>query len=219
MVGAFFDLDGTILTRSSGNLYLEYAYRQRKVSLFVLLRSYLWYLEHWLGFLDVDKVARKGLKMVRGMKEQEVVDFCCRWFDEMVKDYINPQVVEMIEEHRGQGHLTVVLSGSTSYAVAPVAEYLKMDGYICTRLEVADGRFTGRAIEPLCYGRGKLYWAEIFCRERGIDMAQSFFYTDSITDLPVLEAFGHPCVLDPDPRLRKEALKRGWTVVDTARGK
>jgi putative phosphoserine phosphatase/1-acylglycerol-3-phosphate O-acyltransferase len=83
---------------------------------------------------------------------------------------------------------------------------------ICTRLEVADGRFTGRIVEPICHGRGKLYWARRFCTEKGIDLAGSYFYTDSIRDLPTLEAVGHPRPVNPDRQLLREARQRGWPV-------
>jgi phosphoserine phosphatase len=98
-----------------------------------------------------------------------------------------------------------------------VCEDLDIEHSIATRVEVVDGKFTGRGIKPFCYGRGKLYWAEKFAEEHGIDLAASWFYTDSIVDLPMLEAVGHPVAVNPDPRLRAEAKRRGWLVVDDTR--
>ena len=85
--------------------------------------------------------------------------------------------------------------------------------FLVTELVVRDGRFTGQVIEPVCYGRGKAYWAERFAAEHGVDLARSYFYTDSITDLPVLDRVGHPRVVHPDPRLRRLAQRRGWQVL------
>ena len=76
-----------------------------------------------------------------------------------------------------------------------------------------DGRFTGEAVRPVCYGAGKIYWAERFAQRHGIDLERSYFYTDSITDLPVLERVGEPRVVNPDPRLRRAAVRRGWPVM------
>jgi putative phosphoserine phosphatase / 1-acylglycerol-3-phosphate O-acyltransferase len=78
---------------------------------------------------------------------------------------------------------------------------------------VRDGRFTGEAVRPVCYGDGKMYWAERFAAAEGLELDQSYFYTDSITDLPVLERVGEPRVVNPDPRLRRLALRRGWPVL------
>jgi len=78
---------------------------------------------------------------------------------------------------------------------------------------VRDGRFTGEAVRPVCYGAGKIYWAERFATAQGVDLGRSYFYTDSITDLPVLERVGEPRIVNPDPRLRRVAARRGWPVL------
>ena len=83
---------------------------------------------------------------------------------------------------------------------------------LVTQLVVRDGRFTGEAVRPVCYGAGKIYWAERFAERQDIDLGRSYFYTDSITDLPVLERVGEPRVINPDPLLRRAAVRRGWPV-------
>jgi phosphoserine phosphatase len=79
-------------------------------------------------------------------------------------------------------------------------------------LAVADGRFTGRVLEPVCYGLGKVHWAERLAERAAIDLDGSYFYTDSYSDLPMLQRVGHRVVVNPDPRLRRFARKAGWTV-------
>jgi phosphoserine phosphatase len=83
---------------------------------------------------------------------------------------------------------------------------------MCTRLEAQDGRLTGRVVPPVCVGTGKIVWAERFAAEHDVDLSASFFYTDSISDLPLLERVGHPVAVNPDPRLRRLAAARGWPV-------
>jgi phosphoserine phosphatase len=79
-------------------------------------------------------------------------------------------------------------------------------------LEREDGRLTGRVTPPVCYGQGKVVWAERFAAEHDVDLDAGYFYTDSISDLPLLERVGHPVAVNPDPRLRRLADKRGWPI-------
>jgi phosphoserine phosphatase len=89
---------------------------------------------------------------------------------------------------------------------------LGLSHVVCSRLEVAQGRFTGRPIEPICYGAGKIVWAERFASERNVTLKDCAFYSDSYTDLPMLERVGRPVVVNPDPRLRRAAKQRGWPI-------
>ena len=83
---------------------------------------------------------------------------------------------------------------------------------MCTHLESRDGRLTGKVVPPVCFGPGKIVWAERFAAEYGVDLSSSYFYTDSISDLPLLERVRYPVAVNPDPRLRRLARKRGWPV-------
>ena len=111
-----------------------------------------------------------------------------------------------------------VLLPETSYflhAAIPVRGIVETGvELLASELEVCDGRFTGRAVLPLCYGRGKIERAERFAAEHGIDLARSYFYSDSISDLPMLERVGEPRVVCPDPRLRREARRRRWPILE-----
>jgi HAD superfamily hydrolase (TIGR01490 family) len=96
--------------------------------------------------------------------------------------------------------------------VRPIAARMGIEHILYTRLEVEDGLFTGRVIEPICFEEGKIYWLQQFIEEQGIDLAKSYFYTDSITDLPLLDLVGHPVATNPDPLLYRTAVKRRWPV-------
>jgi len=106
----------------------------------------------------------------------------------------------------------VVLSAASVYVVKPLAERLNIPDYLCTYLEVKDGRFTGRLVEPVCFGPGKLLLAEEFAARNSIDLGQSYFYSDGYEDLPMLERVGHPVAVNPDRRLRRLAERRGWPI-------
>ena len=150
----------------------------------------------------------------RGDPEQEMIDFCADWFQHTVKHYLYEEAVEVVRKHQEQGEMLALLTAATPYIAEPTGRFLGIHACLCTRLEVDDqGLFTGRVVQPICHGAGKLAWAERFCREHGLDLARSTFYTDSISDLPVLEAVGHPVAVNPDPFLLRKAKKNGWTIL------
>ncbi len=209
---AFFDMDRTILSENSGNLYIRYLRQKGKLSRWMNLRGYLWYFQYRLRISDLETIIKKTFTLVKGDREQDMIERCNRWFDEMVKDYIYPEAKPLIETHSRAGDLVAILSGGTQYIVRPLSQYLGLSKYLCTHLEVKDGILTGKVIEPLCYGEGKVYWARRFCQDHGLDLAKCYFYTDSIIDLPMLELVGHPRIVNPDPVLEKEARNRGWEI-------
>jgi phosphoserine phosphatase len=108
--------------------------------------------------------------------------------------------------------VVVIVSGATKYVVRPLAECMGVKHFLYTRLETENGRFTGRVVEPVCFEEGKIYWLQQLVDQQRIDLARSWFYTDSITDLPLLELVGHPVVVNPDPRIYRTALRRRWPV-------
>ena len=106
-----------------------------------------------------------------------------------------------------------IISGATRFVVEPLARRLGIEHMLYTRLEGEDGRFTGRVVEPVCFEEGKIYWIQQFIEEHDIDLAKSFFYTDSVTDMPLLDLVGHPKVVNPDPLLYRQAVRRRWPVL------
>jgi putative phosphoserine phosphatase/1-acylglycerol-3-phosphate O-acyltransferase len=209
---AFFDLDRTILTDSSGVLYMRYLWRQGDVDRRAMLRAYWYALLYKLGLLDYPAVAAKLASTVADNREENTRALCERWFDEMAVHYIAARAVGRMEEHRAHGHVVTIISASTPYVVHPVAAYLGVEEYLCTRLEVVDGLFSGKIVAPACYGPGKVHWAAEFAIRHNAQLAQAHFYTDSYTDRMLLEEVGHPVAVNPDSRLKAMALRRGWPV-------
>jgi len=137
-------------------------------------------------------------------------DECMTWYRKVVQPHISERGRREVARFQEAGHTCAILSASMPYITEPLAAELGIPHVICTRLEVVSGKFTGAWEEPLCYGEGKLRRALDFAREHSVDLAQSTFFTDSISDLPVLEAVGAPRVVNPDPRLFLVALRRGY---------
>ncbi len=148
----------------------------------------------------------------RGLSEAELEQEAEAWFEEMVVDTIYPEAAELVRKHQDQGHVVAIVSGATKFVVRPLASRLGIQHLLFTRLEVEEGVFTGRVIEPICFEEGKIYWLQQFIEEHGIDLAKSYFYTDSITDQPLMDIVGHPIATNPDPLLYREAVRRRWPV-------
>ena len=121
---------------------------------------------------------------------------------------------EHVADHLKQGHVVSLLTSGTRFSATPLADMLHVPHVLCTDIEVVDGIITGRHIAPACAGPGKVVHAERFAAEHGVDLARSYFYTDSFSDLPMLERVGCPRVVNPDPRLRALAQERGWRILD-----
>ena len=210
---AFFDVDYTLLSKSSMLLYVNYMRQRGEYRFYELILGSFYLLQYKLNLLDFESVTEKVTLRYRGMREEEMIKNCQEWFEEVVRHHIYPQAIELIEEHRKRGDELCLLSAVTVYLAEPLSRYLGIEHYLCNRLEVEDGVFTGRLVRPFCYGEGKLAYAQKFAQEKGISLKDSYYYSDSITDLKVLEAFGHPVVVNPDRLLKKEAQKRGWKIL------
>jgi HAD superfamily hydrolase (TIGR01490 family) len=213
LTAALFDIDGTLLSVNSAPLYARYLRRHGRARRRDLLITAFYLLQYRLNLLDIERAAERAGGFIAGQREDEVAEFCVRWYEEVVRQYLVPGMQAVVDEHRARGHVLALLSSSTRYLAAPLAAELEIPHVLVTRLEVVDGRFTGRAVPPLCYGRGKVHWASRFAEEQDVDLAQSYFYTDSVTDLPVLEMVGNPRVVNPDRLLKREARRRGWQML------
>jgi HAD superfamily hydrolase (TIGR01490 family) len=212
-VAALFDLDKTLLDTSSGQLYARYMYRHSQMGRWELARVVWWGILSRLGTLDMQNLIPRLLAGAAGDSEQEMRQLCDRWFAEDVIPQVTERGRQRVAEHQAQGHVLAIVSGSTQYVVGPSAAYLGFPGqYVCTHLESKNGYLTGQVVQPVCYGTGKVVWAERFAAEHGVDLGASYFYTDSITDLPLMERVGHPVAVNPDPRLRRLAGRRGWPI-------
>ena len=211
-VGAFFDVDKTILAENSMTLYLKALYERGEVDWQMLLSNLGSYVRYKLNLLDLEHWTRRTAQHFTGRSELSLVREGNRWFREYVLPTIFPAASELVRKHREAGHVVALVSGATRYVIRPLAEHLGVKHMMHTHLEVEDGHLTGRVIEPICFGEGKIYWLQQLIEREGIDLARSFFYTDSITDLPLLELVGHPEVVNPDPLLYREARRRYWSV-------
>jgi HAD superfamily hydrolase (TIGR01490 family) len=211
-IGAFFDMDKTLIAENSGSIYFREAWERGEIKALDVARGVGAYLQYKLGTLDITRWTERMLGDLAGQREAFMYDEGRALFERRVKAKIYPEAARLVAEHLADGHVVAIVSGSIRYLVEPLAKSLDVAHVLCTELESVDGVLTGRCIEPVCLEEGKVHWLEGFIEEHDIDLARSWFYTDSITDLPVLELVGHPIAINPDPRLYRTAVRRGWPV-------
>ncbi len=211
-IGAFFDMDKTILSENSATLYMRYRYERGELSKRDLLMGLGAYLKYKIGILDLRSWTIEMMVQFRGQSEKELAEQAIAWVEDSVVETIYPEAEQLVEEHLAESHVVAIVSGATAFVVRPIAARLGIEHILYTRLEVENGLFTGRVIEPICFEEGKIYWLQQFIDEHEIDLAKSYFYTDSISDLPLLDLVGHPVATNPDPVLYRTAVKRRWPV-------
>ncbi len=211
-VGAFFDMDKTLIAENSGSLYVKYRYERGEIGALEVLQGIGAYLQYKIGVLDIRSWSKGMMRQFEGQSEAELTAAAKSWFEEAVAPMIYPEAVELVRKHQLDGDVVAVVSGATKFVVQPLIERLGIEHMLTTRLEVEDGRLTGKVIEPICFEEGKIYWLQQFIVDHGIDLAKSWFYTDSVTDMPLLDLVGHPVCVNPDPRLYRQAVRRHWPV-------
>jgi HAD superfamily hydrolase (TIGR01490 family) len=209
---AFFDVDKTILAENSGTLYLRALWDRGEVGLGTLAANLASYLQYKLNLLDLERWTRRTMEQFRGQSERALMREALQWFEDYVRPTIYPEAVELVRKHEAEGDLVALVSGATRFVIKPLADHLGVRHVMHTHLEVVDGLFTGRVLDPICFGEGKIYWLQQLIEREGIELARSWFYTDSITDLPLLDLVGHPTVVNPDPLLYREARRRAWPI-------
>jgi HAD superfamily hydrolase (TIGR01490 family) len=213
VAAAFFDMDRTLLRCNSGTLWIKYLRRRGEISRLKMLQAMGWVAQYKLAILDMEAVTGRVTATMAGEPEREIVDKCLSFTENEILPHVAPAARERIAWHRAQGHMIAILSSSTPYVTEPLARHLEIPHVLCTRLHVdGGGRFVGTHVKPACYGAGKVHWAEEFARREGVDLDASFFYTDSFSDLPMLERVGVRRVINPDTRLKRHARRVGWPV-------
>ncbi len=206
-------MDKTLIAGNSGVSFMRYSFRRGKTTRWKLIKSLFDYVRYRYDLINMEKAYKASLRPLIGVREEELAQFCEEWFEAAVKRVIYPEAEITVERHRKAGETVAIISNAVTYAVAPLGKYLGVPHVLATRLEVNGGLFTGSYVEPLCFRKGKVFWAEKLAKDLGGRLSESTFYTDSITDLPLLEAVKDPRAVNPDLKLRSVARKRGWPIL------
>ncbi|HVL33549.1 MAG TPA: HAD-IB family hydrolase [Actinomycetota bacterium] len=220
MEAAFFDLDKTIIARSSTLAFGKPLMKEGMISKSLIVKSLYAQLVYHLVGADEDKMEKMRvalLALTRGWDRDKIRDLVRETLTEIIDPVIYSEALDLIGEHRRHARRVYIVSSSAEEIVRPLAEYLGVPHCIATRAEVdADGKYTGE-LEFYCYGENKAVAMREHAERYGIDLQRSYAYSDSVTDVPMLELVGHPHAVNPDRELRAIATERGWEVLEFVR--
>ena len=212
---AFFDLDRTLISGSSAFALAIAAWRAKVVPTRQFARDAVEALRFRLsGASDETShgVRDRILGAVKGTRVDDIVALNADIIPALLES-VRPESRRLIEQHRLAGRATYIVSASPRELVEPLAQSLGMTAGIGTRSVIVDGIYTGELDGPFCYGPGKVEAMRDLAKWEGLDLSQCWAYSDSASDLPMLEAVGHPVAVNPDPKLERIAGSRGWPVV------
>lgn len=214
-MAAFFDLDKTIIAKSSTLAFSRPFFDEGLINRRAVLKSSYAQFLFLLTAADADQVERLRrhvTQMCAGWDVDQVSTIVAETLHDIVDPLVFAEAAELIAGHRARGHDVVIVSASGSEIVEPIGEMLGVDTSVASRMQVVDGKYSGE-VEFYCYGEGKRTAIREIAAERGYDLELCFAYSDSITDLPMLEVVGHPTAVNPDRALRKAAAANGWPVL------
>lgn len=217
---AFFDVDNTIV-RGASAYHLARELRRRR---FFGLRDILFAVRHSLAYTlygenlrRIAAIKERALRLMIGRSVAEIISIGEDVYDEVLDLRIFPGTRALLQAHLDAGHEVWLVTATPTEISDLLARRLGATGALGTRVEAVDGYYTGRLEGTMLHGAGKEVAVRALAAERGIDLAASYAYGDSINDVPILSSVGHPCAINPEPRLRAHATEAGWPVRDFRR--
>jgi HAD superfamily hydrolase (TIGR01490 family) len=214
---AFYDLEGTLVSTNLVHTLGFYARHQPS-----LLRSLQKSAATFLSlpvFAITDQYSRKVFndlyfKRYKGETEDRLRFFSQDLFDSVIKPAVFPGAYELVEKSRSLGLRQVVVTGALDVSVKPLMEHFGITDFVCNRLEFVNGVATGRLLPPVMAAATKASWIRTFAEREGLSLSDSYAYTDSMSDLPMLSVVGHPAAVNPDMRLRQTAMHHDWPILN-----
>ncbi len=213
---AFFDLDKTIIAKSSTLAFSRSFYRGGLINRRSVLRSgyaQFVFLAGGASHDQIERMRRYLSEQATGWDVQTVKDIVAQTLHHIVDPIVYDEAVGLIEQHHAEGHDVVIVSTSGAEVVEPIGEMLGADRVIATKMVQDAGRYTGE-IAFYAYGVNKVIAIEELAEKEGYALASSYAYSDSASDIPMLQIVGHPYAVNPDKTLRKAAAEQGWPVLD-----
>ncbi|MEV0730343.1 HAD-IB family hydrolase [Polymorphospora sp. NPDC051019] len=213
---AFFDLDKTVIAKSSALAFGRPFYRDGLITRRDVVKSAYAQLMFRLGGTDEQTMARTRdylATLCKGWQVDQVRQIVAETLHELINPYVYAEAAALIEEHQAAGRDVVLVSASGEEMVRPIGELLGVPDVIATRMMISEGRYTGE-VEFYAAGPAKVDAVGELAKARGYDLAECFAYSDSSSDIPLLECVGHPTAVNPDRTLRKLASENSWPVLE-----
>lgn len=211
-------MDQTVVAANTAGIYIEDMRRRGELRKRELLELWGVLIGYKLALIDMASVMERVFRGLAGTSEAALAERCQALYDAKIAHLVSPAARAAIDDHRQRGDLVVLLTAQTPYLARPLAATVGIEHVLCTELETKGGLFTGAVKGEVCYGSGKTRIAQAWSERHGVSLQDSYFYTDSYTDLPMLRVVGHPRAANPDLRLGWHARTRGWQVLQFGSG-
>jgi HAD superfamily hydrolase (TIGR01490 family) len=209
---AFFDLDNTILKIKSGEALLRKAYKNGLLSNWKLINAYYLATLYKINLIDSSLIIDKLSGLLAKSPVIEIETLCNEIVEKDLIPAIRPKIIHEIKMHKEQGADLVILSSAIASICFPMANHLEIHSVICSELEVVNQQYTGRPIGKFCFKDEKLDRMNRYLHFNNYAHEDSYYYADSIDDLPVLQSVGHPVCVNPDKSLKKIAREHNWII-------
>ena len=215
-VGAFFDVDGTLVSGYTAAVHARHRLRNRQSSIGELLGIAEAAVRYRLGRMKFERLLVRAGGFMRGDSLDDLDRLAVELFDNGIAARVFPVMRQIVADHQRRGHTVVLSTSALTIHVQPLARSLGIDHVICNHFAVDhDGVLTGDIVRPIVWGRNKAAAVHAFSAANDVDLQLSYFYTDGEEDLPLMREVGHPVPVNPRNALASEADEQGWTVVYT----
>jgi len=211
---ALFDLDNTLLDGDSDYLWGRFLGAEGVVDgKFYERENQRYYDLYNAGELDIDEFLRFSLRPLADNPPERLAELRSRFLDQLIRPIITPAATRLVDQHRQRGDTLMIITATNRFVTEPIAELLGIPHLLATEPEQVNGRYTGRVAGLPCFQGGKVDRLQAWLGEHDADLEDSWFYSDSHNDLPLLEQVSHPVAVDPDDKLRATADERKWPIL------
>ena len=208
---AIFDLDNTLLAGDSDYLWGQFLVENGLVDgEFYQRENQRFYDEYKSGNLDIFEFLRFSLQPLADNDLDQLLKLRTQFIAEVIQPLILPAAQQLLQKHRDQGHVLLIITATNYFVTAPIAETLGVENLIATDPEIINDRYTGKVSGIPSFREGKVKRLEAWLKQNGYNLASSWFYSDSHNDLPLLEIVTHPVAVDADDTLKQHAGTKGW---------
>ena len=216
---AIFDLDNTLLGGDSDALWGSFISEQGIVDAeFYAKENQRFYDEYQAGKLDIYEFLNFSLKPLSEHSLATLNRLHQQFVQEKIAPIMLPAAKELLKTHREQGHLLMIITATNRFVTAPIAKLFDVDVLIATDPEIINNRYSGKVAGTPCFQGGKVERLNQWLEENNRTLGESWFYSDSQNDLPLLERVNHPVAVDPDPSLAAHAVQQGWPLITLRQG-
>ena len=213
-VGAFFDLDGTLVDGFTATAHAGDRIRRRQARIGEVLGVIEASMRYRLGRMRFEHLMTRAAGYLRGETLAELDELGERLFVERVASRVFPAMHEIVQAHQGRGHTVVLSSSALTIHAEPVARFLEIGHVLCNHFELDEhGRLTGRIAKPVVWGRNKATAVQLFCEANDVDLQRSYFYADGDEDAALMALVGNPRPVNPRSGLAAVAAEQGWPVL------